>query len=343
MVFVTDGAPNRNSNNSQTTTAAALTAAIPAATTVKGQLTHIFVVGVGAATSSTNIGNIQAISGGNRFPNPHGEFKTADYTLVDNFADLAARLKTIVTELCASQLIITKEVSDPHGGWTAKEGWRFTATLRPSPGHTWVEPAGFGTDDSATQITDARVARFEGKLESSVHTATLGVTHEVLEPGFHFVLAQCTTVGGGDEPTRESTTEIPGARLAADQFRTCLVWNRSPSGGGGGTSPECTECGDVAALPDLKVHKGDAGAGAGRGSRADHAHRAQRRTGNSTRRPRARDPSRWRPHRRGVGPWLDSRRRHRRLAYRDPCARGDANGPRHHARHSNRVALEHRG
>lgn len=264
MVFVTDGDPNTVTNANGTTTtntnAAGVTnatnAAIAAANnTVKAQGTRVFVIGVGSAVNNAaSRDRIQSISGGTAFTGTN--FTTSDYSVVSSFTGLEDQLRSIVADLCGSTLTVTKEVSNPDGGWEAKEGWKFTATLHPSPGHTWVEPADAGTHPSATQRTDADgIARFEWKLETAVRKVTLGVIHEASQPDFHFVLAQCTTVSPTGETTEDSTTEIPGADLGADEFRTCVVYNRSPEGGDGGVSPDCTDCGDVAALPDLKVHK----------------------------------------------------------------------------------------
>lgn len=225
MVFVTDGNPNRYIGSTTTNTTVALSRAVTAADAVKSAGTRIFAIGVGTAIGTpAHAENIRAISGNTEFDGSN--FATADYSLVENFDNLKSELTGIVASLCGSRLIITKSVLDHNGEPVEASGWNFTATLAPTPGHTWLAPASAGTDDSASLTTNADgVADFQWRLDTP-GTATLGVTHETEKSGFHFVLAQCQTHhADGSLSEDESTVEIPPATLGRADFRTCDVLN----------------------------------------------------------------------------------------------------------------------
>lgn len=233
MVFVTDGDPNRvgrGTSSTTATTANAVNAAVTASNLVKSRPTHIFAVGVGTAVGTpAHAENIRRISGTREFT-PGTNFADSDYTLVESFDDLQKALTGVVASLCGSSLVITKWVSHPdEEDFTTAEGWQFTSTLDPSPGHTWLEPASAGTAHSATTTTNAAGhATFQWRLSTDT-TAILGVTHERLQEGLHFVEARCETVhADGSMTLSESTTQIPGATLGRREFRTCDVYNAGP-------------------------------------------------------------------------------------------------------------------
>lgn len=225
MVFVTDGNPNRYIGSTTTNETTALSRAVAAADRIKSAGTRIFAIGVGtAAGTPAHAANIRSISGTTEFTG--GNFATADYALVENFEDLKSEMTGIVASLCGSRLIVTKSVLDHNGEPVEASGWDFTATLDPTPGHTWLAPAGAGTDHSASLTTNADgIADFQWRLDAE-GTATLGVAHETEKSGFHFVLAQCQTHhADGSLSEDESTVEIPGATLGRAEFRTCEVLN----------------------------------------------------------------------------------------------------------------------
>ena len=68
---------------------------------VKSDGSHVFMLGVGAAVAVDNpesADRLTAVSGFEKYPpNPFGK---ADFTLVKDFAGLAAALRQIVSELC---------------------------------------------------------------------------------------------------------------------------------------------------------------------------------------------------------------------------------------------------
>lgn len=225
MVFVTDGNPNRYIGSTATNESLALSRAVTAANGIKSAGTRIFAIGVGTAVGTpAHAENIKAISGTTEFNGSN--FAMADYALIENFNDLKSEMTGIVASLCGSRLIITKSVLDHSGETVEASGWNFTATLDPTPGHTWLAPAGAGTEHSASLTTDANgTVDFQWRLDAE-GTARLGVTHETEKSGFHFVLAQCQTHhADGSLSEDESTVEIPGATLGRAEFRTCEVLN----------------------------------------------------------------------------------------------------------------------
>lgn len=226
MVFVTDGNPNRYVGSTTTNTTTALSRAVTASEKIKSAGTRIFAIGVGTAVGTpAHAENIRAISGSTEFNGSN--FGTADYTLVENFDDLKSELTGIVASLCGSRLIITKSTLDHNGEPVEASGWDFTATLSPTPGHTWLAPDSAGTGHSASLTTNADgMADFQWRLDTGDSTATLGVTHETEKLGFHFVLARCQTHhADGSLSEDDSTVEIPGATLGRAEFRTCEVLN----------------------------------------------------------------------------------------------------------------------
>lgn len=232
MVFVTDGNPNRYVGSTAVNTTTALSRAVTAAEKVKSAGTRIFAIGVGTAVGTpAHAENIRAISGNTEFTG--GNFATADYSLVENFDDLKSELTGIVASLCGSRLVITKSVLDHAGEPVDASGWNFTATLDPTPGHTWLAPAPAGASHSASLTTNAEgIADFQWRLETGDEAATLSVTHETEKSGFHFVLARCQThrADGTLGESEESTVEIPGATLGRAEFRTCEVLNSQAVG-----------------------------------------------------------------------------------------------------------------
>ena len=113
-VFITDGDPTaRDEENGTSETGltegavAAMRPAAEEADRVKAQGTHVFALGVGAAvTKPDSADRLTAISGPDEYPGtPFGE---ADYTLVQNFDDLAKSLRQIAIELCEASVTVTK-------------------------------------------------------------------------------------------------------------------------------------------------------------------------------------------------------------------------------------------
>ncbi len=85
-----------------------------------------------AVTKPTSARRLTAVSGFDQFPGT--PFEEADYTLVEDFDDLAEALRQIAIALCKASVTITKLVDETPGDDTgqlhAPAGWKFTATSR---------------------------------------------------------------------------------------------------------------------------------------------------------------------------------------------------------------------
>jgi hypothetical protein len=246
VVFVTDGDPNRynvgtgigNGGPGNVFDQTALNRAVAAANGLKQSGSHVFVVGVGPAGGAGSVQErrLASISGTRKFPSPHAQFETADYTLATDFADLEDSLTRIVAALCGGSLVVTKYERAANGAaWREAEGWEFTATLR-GPPHRWLSPSAAGTGASASVTTDDHgTADFEWALTGPrPGNATLSVVRERSKRGFRLVYRKCRvrvrqrngdvevldTVQGPTGPIAEGLSVPPTGWV------TCRVWNR---------------------------------------------------------------------------------------------------------------------
>lgn len=238
VVFVTDGDPNTFNNASGGVTTGqdgSTQAMIPAAATadqVKAEGSRVFAVGVGAAVDNAqSAARLTAISGDRKFVTG-GDFATSDYTVVSDFADLADKLREIVTGACAPSLTITKWIAAPGDTTYTSDapGWNFTATLSTSSGsHHWVEPTVSPADaPSATAITnDDGVAAFKWSATDPTATSTLHVV-ETQMPGYAFVKADCQIRHGATTTDLTSMAGVPSITLGPDEFAICSVYNQGP-------------------------------------------------------------------------------------------------------------------
>ena len=249
VVFVTDGDPTARNIQSppgferdlDDGSVLALRPAAVHADEVKVQGSHIFSVGVGAAvTGEGSERRLTAVSEFDEYritPPPGAPFTKADYTLVQNFEDLAKALKAIATELCGASVTITKEV-DPEGDGTyvpAGAGWGFTADVSTDPGsYTWVTPppktapppsARFGETDGDGELL------FQWKPGNATAVSTVSIV-ETPEPDYKFDNAECTVTRPalsrrGQIRTRVLITpgDIPQISLRPGEYATCKVRN----------------------------------------------------------------------------------------------------------------------
>jgi uncharacterized repeat protein (TIGR01451 family) len=242
VVFITDGDPTARTNVNGTTTTGltegdvtAMRGAQGEADQVKIQGSHVFALGVGAAvTTEASASRLTAVSGFDEYPKT--EFGEADFTLVQDFDDLAASLRQIVLELCQASLTVTKLVDEGDGIYRADPGWEFTATVSTSPGsYAWVQPPPPPSTGPRTQTTKTDgTATFQWKPSNSQAASTLQLT-EAVKPGYVFVDATCSV----SAPTRTglhrrtgtpSTTHIPTVPIGPNQYETCTVRNRITTG-----------------------------------------------------------------------------------------------------------------
>jgi hypothetical protein len=237
VVFITDGDPTaRNKGNSAVTgltegEALALTKAATEADYVKGQRSHVFALGVGAAvTKETSARRLTAVSGPDQYPVPQADFQKADYTLVEDFDDLAQALRDIAVEMCQASVTITKLVDEGDGqGYRKAQGWKFTAEVTVPGGYKWVVPPPPTPQNPRTQTTGTDgVATFQWKPTNANASSTVSVTAAAV-PGYEFVDYECTVSSGGTKK-RVTRAELTGTAatgvIKPNQYATCTVRNK---------------------------------------------------------------------------------------------------------------------
>ncbi len=240
VVFITDGDPTARNNppgNPVTgLTEGDVTAMRPAAEEadiVKGQGSHVFAIGVGAAvTKPSSARRLTAISGFDQFPGT--SFSEADYTLVKDFADLAAALRKIATELCEASVTVTKVVDEGDGTYKPDPGWKFTATVSTNRGdYRWVQPAPPPDTGPRSEYTDDDgVAKFQWKPSDSTATSTVTLD-EAVKPGYEFVDATCTNNARSRKrrrTIRRTSEPVKSLTLGPNQYYKCTVKNRIKPG-----------------------------------------------------------------------------------------------------------------
>ena len=246
VVFITDGDPTaRNNPPNQPITgltegdSVALGKAATEADLVKGDGSHVFAVGVGSAvTKPTSATRLTAVSGTDQVP--PADLEKGDYTLVQNFSDLAAALAQLATGLCQSSVTVTKLVDNLDGkGYQAKSGWNFTTSVSMSAGtFEWITPLPKtpATPRSAATGADG-TASFQWKPSSATATSTVSIAEDLSVPpqqGYEFVDANCVKSGTGNKKVtgkvRTGSTTVGSITLAPRQYATCTVRNRKISG-----------------------------------------------------------------------------------------------------------------
>jgi uncharacterized repeat protein (TIGR01451 family) len=235
VVFITDGDPTARNTATGTQTGlpegdvAAMRPAAAQADFVKEQGSHVFAMGVGAAvTKEASADRLTAMSGTNKLP--PSAFSRADFTLVQNFDDLAEALRDIANALCQASVTVTKLVDEGDGQYRPDPGWDFTATVSTSPGsYAWLQPEPPPATGARTVTTDDEgVARFQWQPEDSSATSTITVA-ETTQAGYRFVDATCTR--GSPRRSRRTTTRrsIPVVErlvLRANEYYKCTVHNQ---------------------------------------------------------------------------------------------------------------------
>jgi uncharacterized repeat protein (TIGR01451 family) len=238
VVFITDGDPTaRLRSNGQAVTdltegeALALTKAQTEADFVKAQgqqKSHVFALGVGSAvTKPTSARRLTAVSGTQQYPGT--DFPKADYTLVEDFDDLAQALRDIAIEMCEASVTITKLVDEGDGQFRKAPGWQFTAEVTVPGGYKWVVPPPPTPQNPRTQTTNKDgVATFQWKPNSATANSTVSIAETVV-PGYEFVDYECKTSSGGiRKRTRRGV--IPGSAatgtIRPNEYATCTVRNR---------------------------------------------------------------------------------------------------------------------
>ena len=243
VVFMTDGDPTAMNKNGGGVTEGltegdveALQRAQFESNDVKSDGSHVFMLGVGAAVAVDNpesADRLTAVSGFEKYPpNPFGR---ADFTLVKEFAGLAAALRQIVSELCGNSVTITKQVDEGDGVFKPDPGWKFTGDVSMNEGsYTWVLPKPPPDTGPREETTNEQgVATFQWDLSRPTAPsarATFSFSEEV-NAGYAFVDAECTvsqTTRKRRRVLRRFSLSTPSGEveLAPGQDASCLVRNR---------------------------------------------------------------------------------------------------------------------
>jgi uncharacterized repeat protein (TIGR01451 family) len=235
VVFITDGDPTAYTDERGTHTGltegavAAMRPAAQAADLVKAQGSHVFALGVGAAvTTEGSARRLTAISGFDQYPD--APFSEADYTLVQNFDELADSLRQIVLELCQASVTVTKLVDEGDGVYRPDAGWTMTASIDTNPGSfSWLKPAASGTGPQSQSTDDDGVATFQWKPDNAGATSQVSIA-ETVNAGYDFVDASCrvNTIQRGGRLTRGVAFTQPtfGVTVGPGQYATCTVRNK---------------------------------------------------------------------------------------------------------------------
>jgi hypothetical protein len=244
VVFFTDGNPTAYYSPTGTVgtvgnlvnnaaTATALSEGALAADVVKGNGSHIFVVGLPNPSVTTS--NVVAISGPDAYDGTN--FSTADYT-TSSVDDLVDDLRDVAFQLCAPSLTLTKWVD----GVKAAD-WEFSGTVtitesgQDADGYDWVSPvtgaaSSEGTTQSATTGTDGTVL-FQwnpGSTASPMSWTSQIEFNETPQTGYQFVEALCTRKtldAGGVTETPFTISSWPATvAFGTDDIVTCDVYNQ---------------------------------------------------------------------------------------------------------------------
>lgn len=237
-LFITDGDPNTYNNASGGTTyltpdgnVTVMRRAVTQADLVKGDGSHVFALGVGAALGNlSSEQRLTAVSGTDKYPVPVGNFSQADYGIVNNIDDLPDALREFATELCKGSLTVTKLVDEGDGAYRPDPGWNFSLTVDTEPGsYRWVSPGPATPPGTRTQATDDDgVAGFQWRPDDPTATSVLTGLEDV-EDGYAFVDRTCDVFNINGRVRRvRGTTPGPArfASLGPNQYAKCTVRNR---------------------------------------------------------------------------------------------------------------------
>lgn len=237
VLFLTDGDPtafNRPGRPPATGLTpgdvTALRRAAVAADVVKGQGSHVFALGVGAAvTSPASANRLTAVSGFEEFPDEQSDLGMADYSLVEDFDDLPAALRAFAVALCKSSVTVTKVVDEGDGVFRPDPGWDITADVTTTRGdYTWIQPPPPAPGPHTVTTDKDGVAAFQWEPDDP--TASSSATlQEAPRPGYALVDWTCVTSSPGatDPRTTAGTgTQISTGSLGPSDYARCTLRNR---------------------------------------------------------------------------------------------------------------------
>jgi len=234
VVFFTDGNPTAHNitggiDIDSGDVASHVPDAETAANVVKGQGSHMFVIGVPNPTLTHAY--VHAISGVNQFPQDTVDFSDADYAIATSDT-LFESLRSIAFALCEGSVSLTKTIWDGHE-YMSVPGWEFSGTVRVASGSTeddyvWIlpEPAGQASSVGMTKIgvTD-QDGTFTWQWKPNADYPTEMTLNEA-QPGVIFDDALCTRVvpGQPDEQLNYDTLPIT-ITFGLREFVTCEFRN----------------------------------------------------------------------------------------------------------------------
>jgi hypothetical protein len=235
VVFFTDGNPTaHNVDWGVDIDANDIASHVPnaelAADVVKGQGSHIFVIGV--PNPSLTHAYVHAISGANQFPQDTVDFSDADYALATSDT-LFESLRSIAFALCEGSVSVTKTIWDGHE-YMSVPGWELSGTVRVTSGgaeddYEWIlpEPAGAASSIGMTKIG---VTDEDGTFTwqwKPYADYPIEMTLNETQPGVFFDEALCTRVVPG-QPNEEFPpyTKLPiTITFGLEDFVTCEFRN----------------------------------------------------------------------------------------------------------------------
>ena len=236
VVFITDGDPTAYNTSGGGEVdgldggdVEALRRAAQQADLVKGQGSHVLAMGVGSAvTKPTSARRLTAVSGFDLFPGT--AFEKADYSLVEDFDELAQALRDIAVALCRASVSVTKLVDDGDGVYRPDPGWTFRARVSARGGYTWVQPSPPTPSGARSQVTDDDgVATFQWDPNNGGVSSTVTLS-ETAKPGYEFVDSTCESSSPGNTPTRlvrgTNGQRVAVGRLGPNAYARCTVRNR---------------------------------------------------------------------------------------------------------------------
>ncbi len=218
--------------------------AVSNANAVKGDGSHILVIGVGEALQNpSSMDRLTRITGTDIYDGA-GTFDIADDDIfaVADFSDLSDALRQAAFDLCSPSVTVQKlidltpdpDTDDAFPG----QGWDITATVGAEGGFDWVLPPGASGSTATRQTDGAGFATFQWTTNQEVSsTASFveedPVTGPVPDLEYDPSATQCTyrTPDFDDDRPLDHTTTALGFDLVVptNSIVTCSIVNRAPA------------------------------------------------------------------------------------------------------------------
>lgn len=212
VIFITDGDPTANNQNSQlgptdvpsidaNNGAPHLSPAISAANAIKADGIRIESIGIGTGGNPGSVARLTSIS-------------SADAVTTTDFAGLAGKLKDLAEKLCGGTITVEKIID--------LDGQNLADKADQSPGADWRYTIA-GSGAPIVMNTDN-----EGLLNTPVSVDSNGKTYsvtETLKPGFELVNASCNGAHNNGQFSLQ-TKAVEGVVVKPTNVVTCKFYNR---------------------------------------------------------------------------------------------------------------------